>query len=77
VGECSGEGQNEGGGDSSAIGIVFYLSPVSSVQGGCRGRHWSKRRCCEMQRRELSLDKGKREWEAFWSGLERWVWFGC
>jgi hypothetical protein len=30
-----------------------------------------------MQRRELGLDKGKGQCDAFWSCLERWVWFGC
>jgi hypothetical protein len=56
---------------------VEGLTPVRSVQGGCHGHHWSNRRGFEMQHRELGLDKGKRECDAFWSGLERWVWFGC
>jgi hypothetical protein len=53
------------------------LTLVRSVQGACHGHHWSNRRCCEMQRCDLGLDKGKRECDAFWSGLERWVWLGC
>jgi hypothetical protein len=40
------------------------LMVVHSVHGGCHARHWPKRRCGVMQRRELGLYKGKRECDA-------------
>jgi hypothetical protein len=40
------------------------LMVVRSVHGGCRARHWPKRRYGVMQRRELGLYKGKRECDA-------------